>query len=355
MTIPRGPGDVTAQWLGGVLGADVLDVEVTPIGTGQSGATYRVAATYSASAAGLPGTFAVKLSAQDDAVRQRVALGYRFEVEYYDRVADRMRIPVPGCFHHEISDDGADFVLLLADMAPAIQGDQIAGCTPPEAALAVDALAGLHGPSWCDEEWLALTGIAMPKPGDVDAAKGLGDISVMAAGILIGKLGASMSIEDQETFSAAMSLVTPWLMAEPQRYALMHGDYRLDNMLFGPDRTRITVVDWQTVGIGLPARDLAYFTATSLEPGVRAEIERDLVGRYHRALSGSGVADYDLETCWHDYRLGVVQAPLLAGLGFAFAASTERGDEMMLTMLHRGCRAIRELDTLDLIKSYQSI
>jgi hypothetical protein len=28
---------------------------------------------------------------------------------------------------------------------------------------------------------------------------------------------------------------------------------------------------------------------------------------------------------------------------------------MMLTMLHRGCRAIRELDTLDLIKSYQSI
>jgi len=72
-------------------------------------------------------------------------------------------------------------------------------------------------------------------------------------------------------------------------------------------------------------------------------------------LSGYGVADYDLETCWHDYRLGVVQAPLLTGLGFAFAASTDRGDEMMLTMLHRGCRAIRELDTLDLIKSYPSI
>src|SRR4051812_21635204 len=242
MTIPRGPGDVTAQWLGGVLGADVLDVEVKPTGTGQTGATYRLAATYSASTAELPGTFAVKLSAQDDAVRRRVALGYRSEVEYYARVADRMRIPVPGCFHHEISDDGADFVLLLADMAPAVQGDQIAGCTPPEAALAVDALAGLHGPSWCDEEWLALTAIAMPTPGDDDAAKGLGDISVMAAGILIDELGASMSI-------------------------------------------------------GLPARDLAYFTATSLEPGVRAEIERDLVGRYHRALSGYGVADYDLETC----------------------------------------------------------
>jgi hypothetical protein len=88
---------------------------------------------------------------------------------------------------------------------------------------------------------------------------------------------------------------------------------------------------------------------------VRAEIEQELVGRYHEALSGYGVTDYDADTCWRDYRLGVLQAPLLSSLGFAFAASTERGDEMMLTMFHRGCRAIRELETLELINSYQSI
>ncbi|GFG54944.1 aminoglycoside phosphotransferase [Mycolicibacterium agri] len=329
-------------------------VEVTPIGTGQTGATYRVRARYRG-ATELPETFAVKLSAQDDAVRERVALGYRSEVEYYARVADRMSIPVPSCFYSEISDDGADFVLVLADMAPAVQGDQIAGCSAAEAALAVEALAGLHGPSWCDPQWMALSGIVMPKPGDDAAAAGLGEISQMAANILIDKLGDDISAEDRETLITAMGLVTPWLMAEPGRYALMHGDYRLDNMLFDPDHTRVTVVDWQTVGIGLPGRDLAYFTATSLDPDVRAQVERDLVSRYHRALLGYGVTDYDFETCWRDYRLGVVQAPLLTGLGFAFAASTERGDEMMLTMLRRGCRAIRELDTLDLIKSYQAI
>ena len=355
MTIPRGPQDVTPAWLGSVLGAEVGDVEVTPIGTGQTGATYRVQATYANRHTDLPGTFAVKLSAQDDAVRERVALGYRSEVEYYARVADRMSIPVPPCFHSEISDDGADFVLILADMAPAVQGDQIAGCSAQEAGLAVEALAGLHGPSWCDPEWMELTGIAMPKPGDDAAAAGLGEISQMAGGILVDKLGGDISDEDKETLTAAMSLVTPWLMAEPDRYALMHGDYRLDNMLFDPDRTRITVVDWQTVGIGLPGRDLAYFTATSLDPEVRSEIEQDLVAQYHRALLGYGITDYDFDTCWRDYRLGVVQAPLLTGLGFAFAASTERGDEMMLAMLHRGCRAIRELGTLDLIRSYQAI
>ena len=342
-TIPRGPSDVTPAWLGSVLGADVREVDVSPIGTGQTGATYRVSATY-ATDGDLPGSFAIKLSAQDDAVRERVALGYRSEVEFYSRIADKMRIPVPRSFHTDISEDGADVVLLLADMAPAVQGDQIAGCTAVEARLAVEALAGLHGPSWCDPEWMNLSAISMPKPGDDDAAKGLGDISKMAADIVIDRLGANISAEDQETLVAAMSAVTPWLMAEPKRYALMHGDYRLDNMLFDPDRTRITVVDWQTVGIGLPGRDLAYFTATSLDPGMRSEVERDLVNDYHRSLLGYGITDYDIDTCWRDYRLGVVQAPLLVALGTAFASSTERGDEMMLAMLSRGCRAIRELE-----------
>ncbi|KNB81389.1 hypothetical protein ACS03_27395 [Klebsiella variicola] len=109
------------------------------------------------------------------------------------------------------------------------------------------------------------------------------------------------------------------------------------------------MVDWQTLGVGLPARDLAYFTATSLDSPLRAAIEEELVADYHRALVAGGVSGYNLETCWRDYRLGVLQAPLISALGFAFAAATERGDDMVLTMLGRGCRAIRELGTLELI------
>jgi hypothetical protein len=207
MAIPRGPADVTAAWLGSVLGADVRDVAVTPIGTGQTGATYRVSVTYAADQSGLPASFAIKLPAQDDAVRERVALGYRSEVEFYTDVADRVQIPVPRCFHSEITDDGADFALLLADMAPAVQGDQIEGCSAEEARLAVQALSGLHGPSWCAAEWLGLSSISMPKPGDEPAAKGLGDVAVMAADITIEKLGERMSTEDRETITESMDLV----------------------------------------------------------------------------------------------------------------------------------------------------
>jgi hypothetical protein len=351
VSIPRSPADLTPAWLGSVLGAEVTDVDVTAIGTGQTGATYRVAATY-ADAAGPPATFAVKLPAQDDTVRERVALGYLSEVEFYSTVTDAVAIPVPGCFHSEISSDGSDFVLVLADMAPAEQGDQIAGCTPAEAALAVEALAGLHGPSWCQRHWCDLASIIMPKPGDEAAAGGLGEIAVMAANITLEKLGDKVTEEDRDTLLTSMGLVTPWLLAEPQRFSLMHGDYRLDNLLFDPDRTRVTVVDWQTIGVGLPTRDLAYFTATSLLPEIRPTVERDLVQRYHAALLRHGVTDYDVETCWQDYRLGVLQAPFLTTLGFAFAASTERGDEMILTMLSRGCQAIRDLDAIDLVRSF---
>jgi len=358
MSIPRYPDDITAGWLSAVLSSgdtpvQVSAVDVVAIGTGQTGATYRVSASYASNAGGLPDTFVIKLPAQDDTVRDRVTIGYRSECAFYDAVANRVRIPTPECFYCEISDDALDYALLLADQAPAVQGDQIAGCGEQEARLAVIAVAGLHGPSWCDPVWLDFAGIAFARP-DEASAKGLGEVARLSADITLDKLGDRMTEADRETFIAAMGLVEPWLLAEQDRFALLHGDYRLDNMLFYPDAGRAAVVDWQTLGVGLPARDLAYFTATSLRPELRSAIEKDLVDEYYQALSGFGVTDYDGETCWRDYRLGMPQALLISALGFAFATATDRGDDMVLTMLSRGCRAIRDLGTLDLIGQYAS-
>jgi hypothetical protein len=358
MAIPRYPDDVTREWLSTVLNSGdahvtLSDVQVTAIGTGQTGATYRVSVTYTENPGRLPDTFVIKLPAQDDTVRDRVAIGYRSECAFYTSVADRVRVPTPQCFYCEISDDALDYALLLADQAPAVQGDQIAGCGEREARLVVTALAGLHGPSWCDAVWLDFPGVAFARP-DVASATGLGEVARMSVEITLDKLGDRMSAADRETFSAAMDLTTPWLLAEHDRFALLHGDYRLDNLLFFPDAAAVTVVDWQTLGVGLPARDLAYFTATSLKPDLRAAIEHDLVDEYHRALLGYGVTGYDRETCWRDYRLGMLQALLISALGFAFASATDRGDDMVLTMLARGCQAIRELATIELVGQYAS-
>lgn len=344
---------MTPEWLSAALSGhrtpvEVSEVDIVAIGTGQTGATFRVVAGYATDPGDLPQTFVIKLPAQDDTVRDRVTIGYRSECAFYTVVADRVRVPTPRCFYCEITDDAMDYALLLADQAPAVQGDQIAGCGEQQARLAVVALAGLHGPSWCDPFWLDLPGLAFPRP-DEASAKGLGDVAKLSADITLDKLGDRMTAEDRETFTNAMGLVTPWLLGQQDRFALLHGDYRLDNLLFDPGQSRVSVVDWQTLGVGLPARDLAYFTATSLDPRLRQTVENGLVDEYHVTLTGYGVTGYDRESCWRDYRLGMPQALLISALGFAFAATTDRGDDMVLTMLRRGCQAIRDLGTLELI------
>ncbi|OHU32931.1 phosphotransferase family protein [Mycobacteroides chelonae] len=350
MTIPAGPSEVTATWLGSALGEQVSSVSVTPVGTGQTGATYRVVPTYRYPN-GMPSSFIAKLPSQLPDVRERVALGYRAEYAFYTHAADTVAAPLPRVYDCQIGADGAEFVLLMSDLHPAVQGDQIRGCDDRQARLAVTALAGLHGPRWCDPAWLSFDGVTMPKA-DADVARGMGELAHVALDATLSGLGNRINADQREVLTDSADLVEKWLMIYPNRFCLLHGDFRLDNLMFSPDRSLVTIVDWQTITVGLPARDLAYFLGTSLEPAVRAESEHALVDLYYRRLIYHGVTNYTGGQCWIDYRLGMLQVPLITTFGYAFAAATDRGDEMVLAMLARGCRAIRHLDTLELIRAY---
>ena len=67
-------------------------------------------------------------------------------------------------------------------------------------------------------------------------------------------------------------------------HGLVHGDYRLDNMLFGEsgaDRP-LTVVDWQTVTWGPAMTDVAYFLGCALPDDVRRDNYDALLRRLPR-------------------------------------------------------------------------
>lgn len=351
--IPIRPAQITCSWLGSVLGEEVSSVSVEAIGTGQTGATYRIIPTY-ARLSELPKSFIAKLPSQLADVRERVALGYRAEHAFYTRVADTVSVPLPRVYCCEIARDGAEFVLLMSDLAPAAQGDQIRGCDKAEARLAVEALAGLHGPRWCDPAWASFDGVTMPKA-DADVARGMGQLARVALDTTLSGLGDRISAQDRATLTESADLVEHWLQINTERFCLLHGDYRLDNLLFDPDKTSVIVVDWQTITVGLPARDLAYFLGTSLDARLRKQAEPELVTTYHRHLLEHGVSSFSGAECWSDYRLGMLQIPLLTTFGYAFAATTDRGDDMVLTMLSRGCRAIRDLETIELIKEFNGV
>ena len=142
-----GPDDITADWLAHALRAPVQAVTVEQIGTGQTGASFRLRLDAGDE---LPPTLVAKTAAGDRPQRERVGPGYRNEVGFYTVFRDRVQIRTPRCWHAEISDDNCSFVLLLDDLAPARPGVQVDGCTVDQAGDALRNLAGLHAPVWND-------------------------------------------------------------------------------------------------------------------------------------------------------------------------------------------------------------
>lgn len=228
--------------------------------------------------------------------------------------------------------------------------DPAIGCDEARARVAAAAIATLHAGTWCEPGWLRYPGLTASLP-DSAAATALGETARRAAGEVVERFGATMAAADRRTLGDAMDMVTSWVSAVHGRYSLLHGDCRGDRVLFSADGSSAFVVGTRTLAVGLPARDLACFAGTMLTPDRRSSVDHDLVTEYHAALRHHGVTGYDLETCWYDYCYAMVQAPLTCALALAGDDSDDREQAVLLETLHRGCAAVRDLDTLRLVSA----
>ncbi|QNJ90095.1 hypothetical protein HZU40_17505 [Mycolicibacterium fluoranthenivorans] len=207
--VPASVRDIDAEWLSGVLSryfghdVDVIDLRAERIGTGQAGSTYRLIPTYTEDT-DLPQTLVAKLPAENDELRTGFDLGYRSELSFYRKMAHHLKALIPQCILVEISSEATDFELLLNDLEPMVQGNQITGCSATEARAAVEALAGLHGPTWCDQRWLELGDVAMPMPGDKDSAAMMGKVAAAATDIVLERIGSELAPEDHDTLRSAI-------------------------------------------------------------------------------------------------------------------------------------------------------
>lgn len=337
------PSGLTTSWLSAALGREVSDVTATAVGTGQMGACYRLELS---GELGLPATVLAKLPTADAATRSFLHGSYGIEVTFYRLLLPGLEVRAPAAYYAAISEDPEQrgtFTLLLEDLAPAEQGDQIAGCTPAQAAAAVENIAGLHAPRWSDGTLLDVDGLALPR--EEDSAT-LDAILPGAVDAVVARLGDLLDDDDVDVLRTVTPYAGAWSLARQDRFGLVHGDYRLDNLMFHPDG-RVWAVDWQTLSLGLPIRDVAFNLSTGLTSDLRRSHERDLVGSYHRRLVALGVEDYPAEECWDDYCFAMLQGPLIAVLGCAYSSTpTDRGDRMFAAMISRSAQAIRDLDTV---------
>ena len=339
--------DLTPAWLSTALSREVTSVSAERIGTGQMGTAYRLSLDYAGDGSG-PAHLVAKLAAVDPAMRGLVAEGYRKEVGFYTHLAPATGARVPTCWYSAISGDSTTFTLLLEDLHPATPGVQADGCSATAAAAALRNVAGLHASSWNDRRAIEL-GLA-----DLvqrDGAEFVGQIYAGAVGAFVDRFRDQLPAADVEVLVQTADVVAAWLVSRPQPFALTHGDYRLDNLMFHPDHDEVIAVDWQTLSVGPPGRDVGYFLGTSLDTDLRRAEERRLVETYHAALVANGVQGYDAERCYDDYRLGVLQGPLITVVGCEYATGerTPGSDAMFLAMATRACAAIRDLGTLELV------
>jgi hypothetical protein len=239
-------------------------------------------------------------------------------------------------------------VLVMEDIAPAEQGDQIAGCTVAQAALAVEEAARLHGPRWGDS---ALAELPWLDRGDTSAA-----IAALLAAFWEGFVERYRATLDPVTLDAGprVAALAPELLASGSSPRTpVHSDYRLDNMLFaaGDADTPLTVVDWQTVRLGVGPGDVAYFLGSAFAPERRRSCERDLLIRYHRTLVEEyGIRGYPFDHCWRDYVRSSYGSLLMAVFASMMVGRTDRGDAMFMAMANRSAQMAADLDALSVIK-----
>ncbi|QCI92808.1 phosphotransferase [Novosphingobium sp. EMRT-2] len=354
---PRKPAEVDAGWLearlreSGVLrDARVTDMAWVPIGTGQVGDTARFTLTYDREGAG-PATVAGKFASADQTSRGTAATLqlYTKEVTFYREVAGLLDARVPRTFAAEVDENGQEFVLLFEDLAPERGGNQLLGCSIDDARAAIRQAAAIHAPS---RNHPAILGQPCFQPQPALTGQ-MAALYPQAHAVFRERYDGQLAPELMRICDELNDLIGGWFGRVLPDPGLVHGDFRLDNMLFGVGNGAepIAIVDWQTTGIGCGLTDVGYFMGCGIGSALRRPHEDELLDLYCAEMSRRGVPT-TREAIWTRYRLGALHGVSTAVFSAAFVVRTPRGDENFLSMATGACELALDHDSIGALRHF---
>lgn len=352
---PAHPDAVTLEWIGDRLREQgllergrVCSLAWEKIGTGQVGDSVRFHLGYEGGEG--PATLAAKFPAADATSRgTAAAFGlYAKEVGFYRELAQHLEVRVPRPLAAEIGEDGVEFILLFEDLAPARQGDQLTSCSLADARHAIRQAAAIHAPSWRNEaiighDWLRLSPEARAQ---IEALYG------HAQAIFTERYADTLEPELMQVCAQLDEARSLWFGREAEATCLLHGDFRLDNLLFDirGGAEPIAVLDWQTVAVGNPLTDVGYFLGCGIGDALRRAHEEELLDLYCAEMTARGVS-LTGHAVWDDYRLGALHGVSTAVFSAAFVERTPRGDANFLSMARGACSLALERDSIGALKA----
>ncbi|RGP41380.1 Medium-chain acyl-CoA dehydrogenase [Altererythrobacter insulae] len=351
---PSHPDQITPEWLttclrsaGLVDAADVTEIEWEPIGTGQVGDSARFRVTYD-QPTNAPETIAGKFPAANPTSRGTAAMMglYTKEVRFYRELASQLDVRVPATYAAHVSEDGSSFVLMFEDMAPERGGNQLESCSLDDARHAMRQAAAIHAPSWHNDAILTLDWLQPPEA----VAAQVRALYPQAQATFAERYAATLEPEYM-AICEQLAADSAWLSRDHAKVSLVHGDFRLDNMLFGIGNGAepIAILDWQTLTIGHPMTDIGYFLGCGIGNELRQLHERELLDLYCSEMSLRGVP-LTRDDTWRDYVIGALHGVSTAVFSAAFVERTERGDANFLSMARGACALALEHGSLEMLR-----
>ena len=358
--IPESAERITAAWMqqalaaGGMEGLPPItgaEIDRVGAGIGHVGESVLCHLTYGADAADAPGTVFVKLHSphrSTDKLARRVQL-YRRECDFYRLLSPSAPIRSPTLYYGDYDRRTNRLALVLEDLSGMQRFDEIDGASAAQARCAVRAIARFHASGWNrihERPYRDIFNSLAPKwrpPVQL---------------IYLASLRRTFEVFGDH-FSAEMRRVTEtlgWSTADymgdlatgPHTFG--HGDYRLDNMFFGPGPDDFAVFDWQVCGGNSPLGDVAYFLGGSLPSDLRRSIEREAVAEYHEVVCRAGVADFGFDDCWRLYRQNMLVRLLVLIISIGgLDISNERSVRLLGLGLDRTLSALEDLDSAEFL------
>lgn len=330
--IPQVASELTAEWFDQHMPfkARVTAVELETIGEGIGfmGELYRCALTWEGGDGTEPATVITKVPSTIESNRGvgEGLMVYEREIDCYQTMADNMGIPMPRHYYSDMDPDPAPwaqnivfflferlspkalarlmtgfvkmagknprrYILVMEDIADARPPAQVEGGTLDDALVSLQILARFHAHHWgkanvMDEHARIFSCAQLPRIWQAGYLR-CRDEFVEQFGSVVGPDMVALMDKVQDDLPSYLSP----LGQEPS--TLLHGDYRLDNVLFRPTGD-VVVLDYQLLAYGRPGWDVAYFITTALTPDHRHE-ESQMLHVYHDALVQAGVTNYSFD------------------------------------------------------------
>jgi hypothetical protein len=336
--LPDNPTRITPAFLmpvlrsAGVLQqATITKVDAKPL-AGGAGFNAQLAClylTYDRHEAKAPRSLIAKLPTLQIELQQNAAVfrpGMR-ECWFYRHGTVRTPLNVPRCFYNAVDAATGESFLLLEDLTPGRTGNRMDGASIEEAKLALQSLAALHAAWWevdpvTEPELLQLMDNAQ------EAQNLVGQLYQKAWPQFLERFAFQIPDEVRQLGGYLVGHIPEAeALLDPSPRTLIHGDFRLENMIFGTrdGQPVCWVIDWEDVILWNGMFDVAWFLGGCL-PVEKSDQEEELLRWYYQALTQAGVKGYPWAQCYHDYRCAMLSGFVQGVLSVA-SLETDNDDD----------------------------